>query len=495
MTLRGGASILARAGLLAALALTATATALAPPVWIAAVGALTAMYATLLAAVTRGARRARLQAAATEHAALHDPVTELPNRVLFHDRVHQAIARAGRDGTGLAVMMLDLDRFKEVNDTLGHHNGDLLLCMLGARLTAAVRASDSVARLGGDEFAVLVDADDALETAARLRAAITERAELAGVGVEPEASVGIALYPHHAADPEELLRRADVAMYASKRAHSGVAIYSEEIETYSLERLELIADLRGAIEAGDIVVHFQPTATLADGRVIGVEALARWEHPERGFLYPDAFIPAAELTGLMRPLTFHVLDVALGQCAEWRAQGHELGVSVNVSTRNLLDLTLPDIVNELLVVHGVPASQLELEITETTIMADPPRVKAVLARLAALGVTLAVDDFGTGYTSLSWLRELPLTTLKIDKSFVLNMQRDEGHAVIVRSTVQLGRSLGLRVIAEGVEERESWDELRALGCDIAQGYLLSRPQPAETLGGWLAAHRVEHALD
>ena len=495
MILRGSGTTLARAGLLAALALTAAAFRYAPAPWLAAVIALTVLYASLLSAVTRGARRARLQAVANEHAALHDPVTELPNRVLFHDRIHQAIARAGRDGTGVAVMMLDLDRFKEINDTLGHHNGDLLLCMLGVRLTAAVRASDSVARLGGDEFAVLVDADGALETAARLRAAISERAELAGIGVEPEASVGIALSPHHAADPEELLRRADVAMYAAKRAHSGVAVYSEEIETYSLERLELIADLRGAIEAGEIVLHFQPTARLDDGRVVGVEALARWDHPERGFLYPDAFIPAAELTGLMRPLTFHVLDVALAQCARWREQGHALGVSVNVSTRNLLDLTLPDIVSELLDVHGVPPEQLELEITETTIMADPPRVKAVLARLAALGVTLAVDDFGTGYTSLAWLRELPLTTLKIDKSFVLNMGCDEGHAVIVRSTVQLGRSLGLRVIAEGVEERECWNELRALGCDVAQGYLLSRPQPADALCGWLAAHRVEHALD
>jgi diguanylate cyclase (GGDEF)-like protein len=494
MTARGHGLMLARAGMLAALALAGLAALTAPAAWLAAVAALTCLYAALLAGVTRGARRLRLHAAATEYAALHDPVTELPNRVLFHDRVHQAIALADRTGAGVAVMMIDLDRFKEINDTLGHHNGDLLLHTIGARLRGAVRASDSVARLGGDEFAVLVDAEGALEAAARIRAAVSERLELAGIGVEIEASVGIAVYPDHGADPEALLQRADVAMYAAKQAHSGAGLYTEDVDGYSRERLELIAGLRRAIDEEEIVLHFQPKASLADGRVVGVEALVRWEHPERGFLYPDAFIPFAENTGLMCPLTFHVLDLALGQCARWSEQGLELGVAVNVSTRNLLDLTLPDVVQQLLEIHGVPASRLELEITETTIMADPPRVKAVLARLSALGVTLAVDDFGTGYTSLAWLRDLPLTTLKIDKSFVLNMAADAGDAVIVRSTVQLGRNLGLRVVAEGVEDADTWDELCALGCELAQGYHLARPQPAEQLTPWLldAADRVEH---
>ncbi len=481
--------------MLAALALAVVAALAAPAPWFAAVAVLTVLYGALLTGVTRGAHRATVQAAATEHAALHDPVTELPNRVLFHDRVEQAIARAERDGTGLAVMVLDLDRFKEINDTLGHLNGDKLLCTVGGRLSATIRAADSVARLGGDEFAVLVDADGAADVAERIRAAVSERLELDGVGVEIEASLGIARFPEHGRDAEELLQRADVAMYAAKQAHSGVATYSADIETYSLDRLELIADLRRAIDADQIVLHFQPKASLPDGRIVGVEALVRWEHPERGFLYPDAFIPAAELTGLMGPLTFHVLDLALAQCAEWREQGLDLGMAVNVSTRNLLDLTLPDVVEQLLEVHGVPAHRLELEITETTIMADPPRVKAVLARLAARGVTLAVDDFGTGYTSLSWLRELPLTTLKIDKSFVLNMTAGDGDSVIVRSTVQLGRSLGLRVVAEGVEDAEAWDELCALGCDLAQGYHLSRPQAPVVLTPWLAARRFEHQLD
>jgi diguanylate cyclase (GGDEF)-like protein len=466
----------------------------APIVWLTAVAGLTLLYGALLAGVTRGAARARLSAAATEHAALHDPITELPNRVLFHDRVHQAIARAERDGDGLAVLVLDLDRFKEINDTLGHFNGDKLLCTLGGRITDCVRASDSVARLGGDEFAVLVDADGVHEVVDRIRGAVSERIELDGVGVEVEASVGVALYPDHGWDAEELLQHADVAMYAAKKAHAGVVMYSESVETYSLDRLELIADLRRGIDAGEIVLHFQPKASLPDGAIIGAEALARWDHPERGFLYPDAFIPAAELTGMMKPLTLCVLRQALAQCRAWRDQGLSLGVAVNVSTRNLMDLSFPDVVDELLDTYGVPAHKLELEITETTIMADPGRVKAVLARLAARGVTLAVDDFGTGYTSLAWLRELPLRTLKIDKSFVLNMATDEGDRVIVRSTIQLGRSLGLRVVAEGVEDEASWEALCELGCDTVQGYHLSRPQAPDKLTPWLL-ERAQYVVD
>ncbi len=274
-------------------------------------------------------------------------------------------------------------------------------------------------------------------------------------------------------------------MYAAKQAHSGHAVYDGAADRYSRDNLGLIADLRRAIDEDELVLHFQPKVDLATGRIVGVEALVRWEHPERGFLFPDAFIPLAENTGLIRPLTLHVLDRALAQCRTWSDEGLDLGMAVNVSTRNLLDLTLPDQVDTLLELHGVPASQLELEITETTIMADPPRAKAVLARLSAMGVSLAVDDFGTGYTSLAWLRDLPLNTLKIDKSFVINMAAGGGDAVIVRSTVQLGRSLGLRVVAEGVEDEGSWCELLALGCDLAQGYYLSRPQAPELLTPWL----------
>ncbi len=450
---------------------------------------LSLLYVMLAGWAVRASRRTRVHAAASEYAALHDHVTELPNRVLFHDRVHQATKLAAREGATLAVLMIDLDRFKEINDTLGHHNGDLLLCTVGARLTETLRAGDSVARLGGDEFAVLItdvrDREAAVEATARVRAAIAQRLELEGIGVEVEASVGIALYPEHGEDPETLLQHADVAMYTAKRAHSGHALYDDGVDRYSRANLELIADLRRGIDDEELVLHFQPKADLATGRVVGVEALVRWDHPERGFLYPDAFIPMAENTGLIRPLTLHVLDRALAQTRVWMQQGLDLTMAVNVSTRNLLDLTLPDEVETLLELHSVPASKLELEITETTIMADPPRAKAVLARLAAMGISLAVDDFGTGYTSLSWLRDLPLTTLKIDKSFVMRMATDEGDAKIVHSTVQLGCSLGLKVVAEGVEDEASWEQLVALGCNLAQGYYLSRPQPVEPLTEWL----------
>jgi diguanylate cyclase (GGDEF)-like protein len=456
--------------------------------WIALI-VLALLYGVLALRWRRASRRLHIQAAASERAALHDHVTELPNRVLFHDRVHQASKLAARNGSGLAVLMIDLDRFKEINDTLGHHNGDLLLCTVGHRLTETLRASDSVARLGGDEFAILVTGiggvEDALDAAARVRAAISQRLELEGIGVEVDASVGIALYPEHGEDPETLLQHADVAMYTAKRAHSGHAVYDGAVDQYSRENLEQIADLRRAIDDGELVLHFQPKADLQTGVTVGVEALVRWDHPERGFLYPDAFIGLAENTGLIRPLTLHVLDQALEQTRAWNDAGLPLNMAVNVSTRNLLDLTLPDEVERLLELHGVPAQQLELEITETTIMADPPRAKAVLARLAALGVGLAVDDFGTGYTSLSWLRDLPLTTLKIDKSFVMKMASVEGDALIVRSTVQLGSSLGLKVVAEGVEDAASWGELRALGCDLAQGYYFSRPQAEPVLTPWL----------
>jgi diguanylate cyclase (GGDEF)-like protein len=456
--------------------------------WIA-VFVLALLYVVLAVRWRRASRRLHVQAAASEYAALHDHVTELPNRVLFHDRVHQAAKRASRDGCGAAVLMIDLDRFKEINDTLGHHNGDLLLCTVGQRLSRTLRAGDSVARLGGDEFAVLLGdvggVEDALDAAARIRRAISERLELEDLGIEVEASVGIALYPEHGEDPETLLQHADVAMYTAKRAHSGHAVYDGGVDRYSRENLELIADLRHAIDADQLVLHFQPKADLRTGATVGVEALVRWEHPERGFLYPDAFIGLAENTGLIRPLTLKVLDKALAQTRAWNDQGLPLNMAVNVSTRNLLDLTLPDEVQRLLECHGVPAGQLELEITETTIMADPPRAKAVLARLSAIGVGLAVDDFGTGYTSLSWLRDLPLTTLKIDKSFVMPMATDEGDAKIVRSTVQLGSSLGLKVVAEGVEDEATWNELRALGCALAQGYYFSRPQAEPALTPWL----------
>jgi diguanylate cyclase (GGDEF)-like protein len=447
-------------------------------------------------AIAAAARHARADDADTyadaapgEHAALHDPVTDLPNRVLFHDRARQAIALAARQGTDLAVMLLDLERFKEINDTLGRENGDLLLQLVGARMGMAVRSADSVARLGGDEFAVLlvdVDGEEGARAAAeRIRAAVSKRFELTDTGVEIAACVGIAMYPEHGDEPEMLLQRADVAMRAAKQAHSDVVVYGSDVDLYSRARLELVADLRHAIDAGDIVLHFQPKAELATGRIVGVEALVRWAHPQRGFLQPGAFIPFAELTGMIRPLTLHVLDLALAQCRRWHDAGLELSMAVNIATRNLLDHTLPDEVERLLARHGIPAVKLELEVTETAIMADLPRAKAVLARLSQLGVCLAVDDFGTGHASPAWLRDLPMATLKIDRSFVTSMAAGGGDAAIVRSIVALGRELSLQVVAEGIEDEATWDQLAALGCDLAQGFLLSRPRTHAALTPWL----------
>jgi len=471
---------------------------LAPALRVPALLAALALAATVLVSATHGARRLLFQAAEHERQALQHPVTDLPNRLLFHDRTYQAITHAKRHGGAVAVLLLDLDRFKEVNDTLGHHNGDLLLHLVGARLRRDLREGDTVARLGGDEFAVLLresgGPEHAREVAERLRAALDERFELEGIGLEVEASTGIALFPLHGRDPDTLLQRADVAMYAAKEAHTGIEVYQASDDDSSRERLAIVAGLREAIDLEQIVLHFQPKADLVTARITGVEALVRWQHPERGLLYPDSFIPVAEHTGLMRPLTSHVLELALRQCREWRDEGLELDMAVNLSTRNLLDLSLPAEVTRRLAAHGLPAGALELEITETTIMADAVRAKIVLDQLAEIGVRLAIDDFGTGYTSLAWLRDLPVATLKIDKSFVIDMGQREQDAVIVRSSVQLGRNLGLQVVAEGVEDEAAWRHLVALGCDQAQGYFLSRPQPAGTLTAWLRSYRPGEAL-
>ncbi|HLH66783.1 MAG TPA: bifunctional diguanylate cyclase/phosphodiesterase [Solirubrobacteraceae bacterium] len=435
------------------------------------------------------------QALAREHESLHDPVTELPNRTLFHQQANQAIAAAARRAAACAVMLLDLDRFKEVNDTLGHHQGDLLLHHIATRLRQALRAGDLCARLGGDEFAVLVldvaGAEEAFLVGQRLRRSLSESVELAGIALEVEASVGVSLCPDHGDDVEQLLRQADVAMYQAKRQHTGVELYSPQADEGARARLELLSDLRSGIASGELVVHYQPKVRASDGQVRGFEALVRWEHPKRGLLYPDQFVGLAENTGLMRPLTSHVLDLALGQCRAWRDAGHgELTVAVNISTRNLLDGALPDEVARRLDEHRLPACALELEITETTLMVDPVRAKAVLERLAALGVGLAIDDFGTGYTSLSWLSELPVSTLKIDKSFVMRMGEHCEDAAIVRSSVQLGGNLGLSVVAEGVEDSAAWRGLAELGCDYLQGYYFSRPRPAAALEPWLAQQRI-----
>ena len=427
----------------------------------------------------------RAQAAELEHQALHDALTGLPNRSLLHDRLNQSIRMAQREGQSMAFMMMDLDRFKDVNDTFGHHSGDLLLREVAQRLTAELRASDTVARLGGDEFAIVmmgVDSEAAAGASARkLLRALEPHFTIEGERFDVGGSVGIALFPGHGEDADTLMRRADVAMYVAKRAGSGYAIYDSEEDGHTPDRLALSGDLRQAIAAGDLVVHYQQQVRVPTLQVVGVEALVRWPHPKHGLLLPDAFIPLAEHTGLVRPLGIWVLGEAIRQCRRWLDAGLNLRVSVNLSVRNLHDPTLPETLAALLEQHRVEAGMLQVEITESTLMADPAHAEKVLAHLHSMGVGLAIDDFGTGYSSLAHLRRLPVNELKIDKSFVIDAPAEGSAAVIVRSIIDLGRNLGLDVVAEGVETVDAWKLVAESGCDLAQGDMLGLPGPPDEL--------------
>jgi diguanylate cyclase (GGDEF)-like protein len=455
------------------------------------------LWATLFRIVAGASKRLRHQAAENRHQALHDALTGLPNRTLFHERTTEALMGARREGDAVAVLIMDVDRFKEVNDTLGHHTGDLLLEQVGRRLRAQLRPSDTVARLGGDEFAVLVPGvagTAAATTIARKLCAALEApfnlGELREVHVE--GSVGVAVHPEHGTDADTLLQHADVAMYAAKQSRGGAALYDPAGDQYSPERLALVGELRGAIDRGELVLHYQPKVALSDGgaTVDGVEALLRWQHPERGLIAPGEFVPLAEHTGLMRPLTLWVVEAALRQWREWRDDGLELEVAVNLSAANLVDVGLPDDVQALLRRFAASPDRLTLEITESTAMADPARAGVILRRLDEIGVGLSIDDFGTGHSSLAYLRRLPVKELKIDRSFVANMLADPGDAMIVRSTIDLGHNLGLRVVAEGVADDATLRLLAEHGCDLAQGYGVSRPLPAPGLLEWLRDRRT-----
>jgi diguanylate cyclase (GGDEF)-like protein len=426
------------------------------------------------------------------HDSLHDTLTGLPNRAQLQRAMTAALdeVAAGR-APGATVMILDLDQFKEVNDTLGHHQGDTLLVEVAARLTTAVGELGTVARLGGDEFAVLLprsaDEDRALRVGRRIVRALEQPVALDGLEVEVGASVGIALAPHHATDPAALLKRADVAMYGAKSSGRRVRLYEPDQDVTDPRRLTLVSELRAALQDGSIAVHVQPKARLDSGRVVGVEALVRWDHPELGWVPPEEFVGVAERSGLIGLLTTRVLDAALAACADWRRHGLDLDVAVNLSARSLQDADLVEEVTRLLRRHGVPADRLTLEVTEGSVMADPARAVALLHQLRDLGVRLSVDDFGTGYSSLSYLQRLPVQEVKIDRSFVSALREDGENVAIVRAIVDLGRHLGLEVIAEGVEDDATWRRLAAMGCDLAQGWHIARPMPIEELAPWLAA--------
>jgi diguanylate cyclase (GGDEF)-like protein len=434
----------------------------------------------LLAVYTAGRQTAR-----RHHEARHDRLTGLINRQRFCEVVDELIAaREPR----LAILLLDLDRFKDVNDALGHAYGDRLLQEVAQRLAAEVPDASEIARLGGDEFAVLLapvaGEPEALASARRVAAGLRGPFEIDGVALDGEASIGVVMYPEDGADSDTLLQRGDVAMYRAKDRPVEYERYSREHDHHSPARLGLMAELRGAIEAGQLILHYQPKIDLQTDRVAGCEALVRWEHPELGLLAPSAFLPMAESTSIIRPLTRRVLEQALTDAAAWQTRGLDVGVAVNVSPRCLLDPTFPTTVRELLAATAVLPARLSLELTESAIMADPTLTATVLDELHHMGVGLSVDDFGTGYSSLSYLQQLPVEELKIDRSFVAAMAQ-ETSAVIVRSTIDLGRNLGLRVVAEGVENDDIMGRLRELGCPVAQGFGISQPLPASAFVEWV----------
>jgi diguanylate cyclase (GGDEF)-like protein len=424
-----------------------------------------------------------------ERLATTDTLTGLANRDLFRMRVDEVIAARGTGGRPFSVLLIDLDRFKEINDTLGHHYGDEVLRELGPRLEEAAGPDGMVARLGGDEFAVLAGSVAGVAALEALAGELIETVERSIVvdelGLEVGASIGIARFPDDGEDRHTLLRHADVAMYAAKAAHTGWKFYNSNLDRNSVRKLSVLSDFRRALDKDEIVAYFQPIVDVVGTRVRGAEALVRWDHPTEGVLPPGAFVEVVEQTGLIGPMTQVVLEQAIEQCARWRRAGRDLNVAVNLSVRNLLDRNLPAVVDRVLSSHHLPPEALQLEITESMVMSDPERVLATVARLNELGVRLSVDDFGTGYSSLANLRQMPIDELKIDRSFVSPMLRGESDLIIVRSTINLGHDLGLRVIAEGVEDEQTLARLARLGCDLAQGYHVSRPLPSGAFTDWL----------
>ncbi|MFF6999283.1 putative bifunctional diguanylate cyclase/phosphodiesterase [Streptomyces sp. NPDC008313] len=421
---------------------------------------------------------------------LRDPLTGLPNRQWLLERTWAALDDAERVGARSALMLIDLDRFRSVNDTLGHLAGDRLLLQIADRLRLALPRGAEAARLGGDEFAVLLPVADSTTSATRvargLVTALGSPLDLDGLTLVLEASAGLAVFPDHALDAEGLLRRADVAMYQAKRDRTGVEVYESKRDSNTPDRLGLLGDLRRALDAGDVELHYQPKVRF-DGHVAGLEALVRWVHPERGKVPPDEFIAIAESSGLMPHLTEYVLETALAQVARWRAQGLFVPVAVNVSPRDVHTPGFAGSVAARLARHGVPPGSLQLEITEHVLLEDPQRAADTLAGLTGHGVKMSLDDFGTGYSSLVHLRRLPVSELKIDRSFVARLAVDTEDAEIVRCTVDLAHSLGLLVVAEGVEDDETWERLRDLGCDAVQGWLVAAAMPPDETTAWLRA--------
>ncbi len=471
---------------------------------------LTLLWAILYRIVASASKRLRRQAEENDRLARYDPLTGLPNRTLFRERAARAIGRAGAGGEPIAVLLLDLDAFKQINDTLGHGAGDAVLREVAARLRAELDPETLLARLGNDEYAILQTGaggigrgagagdpggsagaggvEDALALAASVQSALQAPVTFDGVALNVEASIGIALVPDHARSADELLQRADMALDRARSRRGRVEVYSPEHHRSGAERLALLGEVRPALERGEFRLFYQPQIALRTGRVSGVEALLRWRHPKRGMIPPLQFISLIEQTALVGPVTLHVIDLALRQSAVWREAGLELGMSVNLSARNLHDPELPEQIASLLAHHAVPAAALTLEVTESAAMADPATAVGVLEALRALGSGVSIDDFGSGNASIAYLAKLPVGELKIDRSFVTPMCESPRDEAIVRTTIDLARHLGLHVVAEGIETPDVCERLAEMGCDIGQGYLISRPAPAAELTPWLIGH-------
>ncbi|MBZ0069821.1 MAG: EAL domain-containing protein [Thiobacillus sp.] len=433
-------------------------------------------------------QRVARQAGQLETQAMYDLLTGLPNRSLLHDRLNHAIELSKRKSTSFGLILMDLDRFKGINDTLGHGVGDEVLREVGRRLKATIRAEDTVARLGGDEYVLLIDGlepQGAALVANKILASLDRPFFWQNQSIDLGASLGCSFYPSQCGDASGLLRCADIAMYVAKRSGQGYALYSPDQEVTSRDDLSLKSELREAIQKDQLCLHYQPQIDHRTQRIVGLEALVRWQHPQRGFLAPDTFIPQAEEAGLIGPLTLWVLKSALARQAALQQQGLLLNMAVNLSARNLHDLELPASVRRLLRESGVDPRYLTLEITESAVMSNPSDGLTILSELDRMGVKLAIDDFGTGYSSLAYLKRLPVDELKIDKSLVTDMEVNENDAVIVRSTIDLAHNLGLKVTAEGVETQDVWDTLSILGCDQSQGYFMGRPMSEEKLDAWL----------
>jgi diguanylate cyclase (GGDEF)-like protein len=439
--------------------------------------------------------RLRLEVGQKEHQVLHDSLTGLPNRLHFSIVIEEALRRAAGENPGtVAVLLIDLDRFKEINDTLGHQRGDTLLRQLAMRLTEATGGEEHLARLGGDEFGVVLRGvnglSEAIGEARRFLDVLQQPVTTEGLTVQITGSVGIALAPEHGSDGTTLLRRADVAMYEAKGAGSSIEVYDPQRDRYSTKRLALVSDLRDAVDSGAINVQYQPKARLTDGEVVGIEALSRWTHPNYGPVPPEEFIGIASNTGIIRPLTEYLMRTAFHDAVRLRSEGHSLSVAVNIASSSLMDVEFPNLVAVVIGETDIDPRAVILEVTESTMMTDSARARVVLEALDELGVQLSIDDFGTGYSSLSYLTTLPVDEVKIDRSFVTDMASDQRHEKIVTSTISLVHSLDLRVVAEGVESRNTWDLLRNADCDLAQGFYLARPMDFTDLVAWMTSGSI-----